>query len=122
FCSLLPHPVFKNNDYLGVTTILTQGDDVVTLNRAAVDKFGGFEEAVWTSAKNEPVIAVCISYIQDNPSISASALGEAVSSKYEMRWTPGSLQRNGNSLRQWALWVNEGINTSSIPTPPGRKK
>ncbi|ASF15676.1 hypothetical protein [Shewanella sp. FDAARGOS_354] len=25
FCSLLPHPVFKNNDYLGVTTILTQG-------------------------------------------------------------------------------------------------
>ncbi|EJL6475494.1 restriction endonuclease [Vibrio cholerae] len=97
-------------------------DDVVTLNRAAVDKFGGFEEAVWTSAKNEPVIAVCISYIQDNPSISASALGEAVSSKYEMRWTPGSLQRNGNSLRQWALWVNEGINTSSIPTPPGRKK
>ncbi|WP_238534962.1 hypothetical protein [Shewanella baltica] len=23
--SLLPHPVFKNNDYLGVTTILTQG-------------------------------------------------------------------------------------------------
>ncbi|MGS3430368.1 MarC family protein, partial [Serratia nevei] len=23
--SLLPHPVFKHNDYLGVTTILTQG-------------------------------------------------------------------------------------------------
>ncbi|MGS3429960.1 hypothetical protein ACB358_27670, partial [Serratia nevei] len=25
--SLLPHPVFKHNDYLGVTTILTQGGD-----------------------------------------------------------------------------------------------
>ncbi|MCT8877411.1 hypothetical protein, partial [Shewanella xiamenensis] len=30
FCSLLPHPVFKNNDYLGVTTILTQGEDNTT--------------------------------------------------------------------------------------------
>ncbi|MGS3429667.1 hypothetical protein ACB358_26130, partial [Serratia nevei] len=26
--SLLPHPVFKHNDYLGVTTILTQGGDL----------------------------------------------------------------------------------------------
>jgi hypothetical protein len=97
-------------------------NDVVTLNRAAIDKFGGFNEAVWTSAKNEPVIIICIDLIQDSPSISGAALGEAISSEYEMGWTPGSLQRNGNSLRQWALWVNEGINTSSIPAPPGRKK
>ncbi len=97
-------------------------EDRVTLNSAAIDKFGGFNEAVWTSAKNEPVIAICIDCIQENPSISGPALGKTISNKYEMGWTAGSAQRNGNSLKQWSLWINEGITTSNIPVPPGRKK
>ena len=97
-------------------------DEKVTLNRVAVEKFGGFNEAVWTAAKNEPVIGVCIGFIQEQPSISGPALGEEISNKYEMGWTIGSAKRNGNSLRQWSLWVSEGITASNIPVPPGRKK
>jgi hypothetical protein len=116
------------NGYRNSLTVLKRFDLIsivenkVTLNIAAIDKFGGFNEAVWTSAKNEPVVGVCIDILQENSSISGPSLGEAISSKYEMCWTVGSAQRNGNSLRQWSLWVDEGIKSSNIPFPPGRKK
>lgn len=96
--------------------------DKVKLNRAALDRFGGINEAVWTSALNEPVISVCIDLLQENPSILGHSLGEEISNKYEMNWTASSAQRNGNSLRKWALWIDEGIKGSTIPVPPGRKK
>lgn len=108
--------VLKRFDLISVV------EDVVTLNSAAIGKFGGFNEAVWTSAKNEPSISACIGFIQENRSISGPALGEKISSKYDMKWTPASAQRNGNSLRQWSFWISEGINTSTIPAPLGRKK
>ena len=117
-----------NNGYRNSLSVLKRFElisiveESVTLNRVAIDKFGGFNEAVWTAAKNEPVIGDCIDFIQESPSISGPDLGEAISNKYGMGWTTGSVQRNGNSLKQWSLWVNEGVNTSNIPAPPGRKK
>lgn len=102
--------------------LISVNDELITLNRAAISKFGGFEEAIWTSAKNEPVIGVCMEHIKANPSISGADLGETISNQYQMDWTAGSSQRNGNSLRQWAQWIHDGISSSCIPEPPGRKK
>jgi hypothetical protein len=102
--------------------LISVDDELITLNSAAISKFGGFEEAIWTSAKNEPVIGVCMEHIKANPSISGADLGETISNQYQMDWTAGSSQRNGNSLRQWSQWVHDGISSSCIPEPPGRKK
>lgn len=95
---------------------------VVNLNNQAISKFGGLNEAVWTSAKNEAVIVECISKIINDPDISGPELGKFISQTFGLNWTPASMARTGNGLRQWAKWILEGVNLATIPTPPGRKK
>jgi len=97
-------------------------ENSVVLNTGAVDKFGGHDEAVWTSAKNEPVIGLCIEILQDRPKISTNELGELVSKQYQLSWTASSASRNGSGLKQWSLWIRNGIANSNIPEPPGREK
>ena len=92
------------------------------LNLPAIEKFGGLNEAVWTSAKNEVAVRRSISKIQEMPDISGPALGSFISQEFDLGWTPGSMARTGNALRQWANWIIEGAMISNIPTPPGRKK
>jgi hypothetical protein len=94
----------------------------VMVNNQSIKKYGGYKEAVWTAAKNEPVVVKCIEKVIQEPSISGPKLGAFVSSQYDMGWTPASEQRSGNSLKQWSVWIKEGIDQSLIPTPPGRSK
>ena len=96
--------------------------DEITLNTQSINKYGGINEAVWTSAKNEPVIASCIDYMKYNPVLSVIEVGRFVSSEYNLNWTEGSKKRNGGGLRQWSHWVKEGIDKSIIPPPTGRSK
>lgn len=102
--------------------LISVKDDRVTLNKQSIKKYGGYKEAVWTAAKNEPVVVKCIEKTVQEPDISGPNLGEFVSSQYSMGWTPASERRNGNSLKQWSTWIKEGIDQSLIPTPPGRSK
>jgi len=108
--------VLKRFELAGVT------DGNVFVNKDAIEKFGGIEEAVWTSAKNEPVISVCVDWMAESSSTNGLELGDYISDKYGLSWTPGSKQRNGNALKQWSIWVNDGVEGSKIPEPPGRKK
>lgn len=90
------------------------------LNKEAIFKYGGNLEAIWSVAKNEPSLARCVETIRQNPSISPKELAKYISDKYQMNWAEGSLIRNGNILKQWSNWIKEGIDTSTIPSPPGR--
>jgi Restriction endonuclease/Novel STAND NTPase 1 len=97
-------------------------DDKISINLPSIEKYGGYKEAVWTSAKNEPVIVKCLEKITQDSSISGFKLGEYISVEYNNKWTTSSMQRNGHSLKQWSAWIKEGIAKSQIPTPPGRVK
>ena len=117
-----------SNGYRNSLTVLKRfelvsvNDKNVVLNIPLINEFGGYMEAVWTSAKNEPVIAKCIKKINQEPNILGHELGEFISNEYNLNWTAASMQRNGHSLKQWSIWVKEGIVNSSIPVPPGRNK
>lgn len=100
--------------------LVNENGKQLTLNTQAISKYGGYHEAIWTSAKNEESIVKCINSIQQKPSMSALDLGAYVAEEYGMGWTTASRQRNGNALRQWAMWVKKGIDSSTIPPPPGR--
>lgn len=102
--------------------LVSVDDNKISLNVTSINKHGGYREAVWTSAKNEPVVVKCIEKLNSNPDITGPELGKFASIEYGMTWTPASMQRNGNSLKQWAGWVKDGISHSLIPTPPGRLK
>ena len=92
------------------------------LNDALIQKATGENEAIWTAAKNEVVLRFLLLLPDDLDDFSGTEVGEIVSRNFGLSWTDGSKIRNGNSLKQWALWVQEGILTSSIPAPPGRQK
>lgn len=101
--------------------VSVNGDDII-LSTQSINKYGGYREAVWTSAKNEPVVVKCIEKMNQLPNVTGTELGEFIANEYNMTWTTASMQRNGNSLKQWSAWVKEGISSTSIPTPPGRLK
>lgn len=117
-----------SNGYRNSLSVLKRFDlasvegEKVSLNTTSIKKHGGYREAVWTSAKNEPVLVKCTEKLNGEPNITGPELGKFVSIEYGLTWTPASMQRNGNSLKQWASWVNEGISRSIIPAPPGRLK
>jgi hypothetical protein len=117
-----------SNGYRNSLTVLKRfelisiDEDIISINVPSIKKYGGYKEAVWTSAKNEPVIGKCIEKLNNEPSLSGYSLGEFVSKEYNNKWTKSSMQRNGNSLKQWSSWVKEGIATSVVPMPPGRIK
>jgi len=116
------------NGYRNALTVLKRfelisiKEDKITINNPSIKKYGGYKEAIWTSAKNEPVIGKCIEKLNQEPMVSGFSIGEFVAKEYNNGWTKSSMQRNGNSLRQWSNWVKEGTETSVVPPPPGRIK
>ena len=93
----------------------------VAVNNQLVSKFGSVNEAVWSLARNELVLAECINEIRKQPEISGTELGAFISKVYQLNWTAASMKRTGNSLKQWSSWIIEGVDKGSIPAAPGRK-
>lgn len=100
--------------------LVTVKDDFIFINSDSILKSGGAKEAIWAAAKNESSLLRCIEIIQNNPGISARGIANQISNEYALNWSDGSKIRNGGILKQWSSWVKEGMEFSSIPTPPGR--
>lgn len=114
---------FRNSlSILNRFELVSISDDIIIVNTTSIQKYGGYVEAIWTSTKNEATVSRCIEKIIQMPDISGSELGDYLATEYSRTWTDSSKQRNGSSLKQWACWVKEGIQTSRIPNPPGRTK
>ncbi|WP_286300762.1 restriction endonuclease [Vibrio apostichopi] len=90
------------------------------INHALIDKHGGDVEALWIAAKNEPAVQKCIEYLSNDLSLNGAKVGELIANDFGLTWKEGSRKRGGNSIRQWSLWVKQGIEDSSIPSLPGR--
>ena len=78
--------------------------------------------AVWEKSNEEETLLHVINLFREKPSATAIAVGREVAQVYERKWTRATLQRIGNALRQWALWLLQGEQTKSIPEPPGRQQ
>ena len=79
-------------------------------------------EVLWGAACSEQTIQLVIDYLQAHPTANGKAIGRFVNQKFERDWSPGSEERVGNSLYQWASWVMKGMRKENIPEPPGRTK
>jgi hypothetical protein len=77
-------------------------------------------EAVWRKAKDEDTLKEVIGFLQTKPTASSVSIGKAVADSYDRDWTPATLRRTGNSLRQWASWIILGTQRGEIPPPPGQ--
>lgn len=100
--------------------LVTVVDNFIFINSDSILKSGGAKEAIWAAAKNESSLLRCIEILQESPGIGAKEIAARISDEYNLNWSDGSKTRNGGILRQWSLWVKEGMDSSSIPTPPGR--
>jgi hypothetical protein len=79
--------------------------------------------AVWNAANKEPVLELVCQFLGENQRASGQQVGGMVAAKYERNWSLASLQRIGNSLRQWGFWLIAGRNSSNeLPVPPGHSK
>jgi len=100
--------------------LVTVTDGSVFVNTDSILKSGGAKEAIWAAAKNENSLLRSIEIVQAEPDISVKNIAAQISDEYNLNWSEGSKTRNGGILRQWSLWIKEGMDSSSVPTPPGR--
>jgi hypothetical protein len=99
--------------------LVTIDEQSVILNRESISKFGGPLEAIWSIAKNESSLMMCIEIINVNSEISAVGLAQLIANEFALNWSDASLVRTGRVLMQWSTWIKEGIDNSKIPTLPG---
>ena len=97
------------------------------LGRYLFAEFTEFElksslEIVWETACSEKTIQATIDYLENHPTADGRSVGDFINREYKRDWSAGSKLRIGNSLRQWAIWVLNGIQQQRIPKPPGRIK
>ncbi|WP_210525928.1 restriction endonuclease [Pantoea ananatis] len=95
-------------------------NDFAFKNTESVLKSGGEKEAIWAAAKNEKSLLKCIEIMLGEPEISLRDLAGKISDEYNLTWSESSKKRNGGILKQWSTWIKEGIDSSTIPPPPGR--
>ncbi|RXJ87781.1 restriction endonuclease [Arcobacter sp. CECT 8985] len=100
--------------------LVSLNNDYVTIQNESIKKYGGKLEAIWSVAKNEGSLNRCVEILTETPKISNKDLAERISDEFQLNWSEGSKTRNGGILSQWSRWIKEGIETSSIPIPPGR--
>ncbi|MCK9534519.1 MAG: restriction endonuclease [Pseudomonas sp.] len=100
--------------------LVTINDSDVFPNSESIEKSGGAKEAIWAAAKNESSLLRCVDILQDDPTILAKDMAAKISDENNLKWSEGSKKRNGGILKQWSLWVKEGLEMSEIPAPPGR--
>ena len=62
-------------------------------------------EIFWKAAKNDKTLQKAKKFLRENPSSSGRELGRLLNQDFERNWSESSIERIGNSLRQWAHWL-----------------
>ncbi len=100
--------------------LVTDKNNLVTLNLDVIKKSGGRKEAIWEAVKTEMSVLRCIELMKEFPNIDAKGIAEKISFENNLNWKIKSKARYGVALRQWSLWIKEGIELSNIPEPRER--
>ncbi len=88
------------------------------------DKYSGQRplSILWDSVKEESILKKISIFLKQNPFENGYAVGEFCNKIFKKDWSEATKKRNGNSLRQWTLWLMKGEGKSEIPNPLGRAK
>ena len=117
----------KKMGYRNALTILSRfnlvvGEGTYHTNTQQINNFGDIVSAVWGCSKDEPTLTQCLKKLELDEDITGLEMGIYISALYSLNWSEASRQRSGNSLRQWSIWLADGLKMAGIPTPPGRAK
>jgi hypothetical protein len=95
-------------------------NDKYFVDEAKMQKFPDKKEAIWISANAEEVLLDVAKLLDSDNQLLGKDIGDFIAEKHALSWTDGSKVRNGGAIRQWALWLYQGRNSSEIPACPGR--
>ena len=90
------------------------------VDKEKMQKYPEEREALWMGANTEDVLLDVVKLLESNTQLSGKDIGDYIAEKHSLTWTDTSKVRNGGAIRQWALWLYEGRNSSEIPVCPGR--
>nr|WP_281530656.1 hypothetical protein [Psychrobacter sp. SIT]WGL30346.1 hypothetical protein PDI65_0p00075 [Psychrobacter sp. SIT] len=96
-------------------------NDLTYINQELINKHGGVKEALWAMAKNEKAFSLCLEILKEQPNIDRVTLAKLIAQRFNLTWAESSLKRNGNIFLQWSSWIKEGLETSLVPVPPGKR-
>jgi hypothetical protein len=78
-------------------------------------------EILWVAASKDKTLQKAKKFLKDNPLSSGRDLGKYLNDDFERNWSDSSIDRIGNSLRQWAHWLILGETSKGIPDPLGAR-
>ena len=90
------------------------------INANKVEEYDSELEAIFREAEKEAVLQEVKREINCNSLVSGLEVGQYLNKKYTLRWSEASSLRNGRAIKQWASWLLESEQQSSIKSPPGR--
>jgi hypothetical protein len=78
-------------------------------------------EILWKAANDDKTLQKAKNFLKKNPAGSGRELGIFLNKDFERNWSDASIDRIGNSLRQWAHWLILGEASKDIPDPLGAR-
>ena len=126
-----PNPVtswseFRANDLRNAAQTLRNLGIISKVNGEYVvkmryEKYSSPLEILWAASKNDGTLQKAKIFLKNNPSSSGRDLGRYLNKEFERAWSDSSIERIGNSLRQWAHWLILGDTSTGIPDPLGAR-
>ncbi|WP_080435004.1 restriction endonuclease [Burkholderia ubonensis] len=118
--ALLPKGYRNGVTVLSRLNLVTIGPADFMPNAVRLEKYSSLLEALWTESGTEPTLVEAVRALELNPNISGKDLASYFEKKFGLRWTTATQHRHGHALRQWANWLLDGKQRSTIPPCPGR--
>lgn len=84
-------------------------------------KYSSPLEILWAAALDDKTLQKAKKFLQENPLGNGRDLGKFLNKEFERNWSDGSIERTGNSIRQWAHWLLLGDTSGDIPDPLGAR-
>lgn len=78
-------------------------------------------EILWKAANKDKTLQKARDFMKTNPFANGRELGIFLKKDFERNWSDASIDRIGNSLRQWAHWIILGETSKDIPDPLGAR-
>ena len=76
---------------------------------------------VWEAALKHETLQKSKEYLKKHPNCKGISIGIFLKTEYERNWTSASVNRVGNSIKQWTRWLLLGETSKEIPAPLGRR-
>jgi len=126
-----PNPVtswseFRENNIRNAAQSIRNLGIIINLNGRYVitekyEKYISPLEILWAAASDDKTLQKAKFFLQENPLSTGRDLGRLVNRDFERNWSDSSIERIGNSLRQWAHWLLLGGTCKDIPYPLGAR-